>query len=101
MYLKTWLQTKSYHTGNSIRIVKGYNGQLGISQHSTLVMHRAKLARLIRRLKSDSRGVFPGQNIDILKYSEQNTILQYTASHKDNVDYAGFATHFIRIMLKI
>ena len=26
MYLKTWLQIKLYHTGHSIRIVKGYNG---------------------------------------------------------------------------
>ena len=74
--------------------MKGYNGQLGISQQSTLVMHSSKVGQTDKGIKTDLRGgAFPGQKIDILKYGEQNANQQEcTAGHMDNAGYAGVAT---------
>ena len=51
MHLKTWLQKKSYHSGNSIRIVKGCSGLLGISQQLTLVTHRIRIGQIDKRIQ--------------------------------------------------
>ena len=75
--------------------MKGCSGQLGISQQLTLVMHQNKIGQMEKGIRP-----FPGQNIDILKYSEQNAILQYTAGHTDNADYAGFATSLTELCSK-
>ena len=56
-------------------------------------MHRSKIGQIkgIKKLILEIREAFPGQKVDIIKYSEQNAFLQYTAGHTDCEDSAGFA----------
>ena len=59
----------------------------------------AKLARLIRRSKTNCRGAFPGQKIDILKCSEQTAVLQCTCTKSCTRTCILQVTRITRIIL--